>query len=49
MMGERSKFQFLSAAAIVIGAVLLGVEYGWKVGLGVGLIAWALLPPVYAD
>lgn len=29
---------------IVVGAIFLGVEYGWKTGAGIGLIAWAIVP-----
>jgi len=32
----------LSIVAITFGSLILGSVYGWKVGLGIGLIAWGL-------
>jgi hypothetical protein len=34
---------------VVIGSFILGSEFGWKTGLGIGLIAYAMLPPSSKD
>lgn len=31
--------------ALVIGSCLIGSVFGWRVGLGVGLLVWVLYQP----
>jgi hypothetical protein len=33
---------YISVIAIATGACFIGSAYGWRVGIGVGLIAWGL-------
>jgi len=30
----------------IAGATLLGLQFGWMVGWGVGLLAWAVMPVI---
>lgn len=34
----------LSFISLIIGASLIGSLFGWQVGLGVGLLAFAVMP-----
>lgn len=39
-----ASIQFFQLGLIIIGSIILGVEFGIKAGCGVCLIAWALMP-----
>lgn len=36
--------QILQVLAVIVGSTLLGCNFGWMIGLGIGLIAYALMP-----
>lgn len=44
-MSERGMWEWrLRGFAIGLGSVLLGVHFGWAVGVGIGLIALGMIP-----
>lgn len=36
--------QYINFACIVIGSILFGFEFGYKIGIATGLIGYALAP-----
>ena len=44
----RNRQKFLTGATqlilTIIASVLLGSEFGWKIGVAAGFIAWSLTP-----
>lgn len=36
----------MNIVAVVVGSVLMGQEFGVKIGIAVGLLSWALITPI---
>jgi hypothetical protein len=36
--------QLVQVVFITIGSILLGTQFGWQTGVGIGLISYALMP-----
>jgi hypothetical protein len=45
-MHPKILVNLLGVTAIVVGSTLIGCEYGWMVGAGIGCVAWGIMPQV---
>jgi len=50
MKSTDTKITFIAVNSIlfnIVGSILIGQQYGWKTGVGVFLIAYAIMPVFY--
>jgi hypothetical protein len=43
-MSESAIRALLRMIFLVVGSILFGSQFGWQVGLGIGLLWWVIVP-----